>query len=93
MPRAADLQLLGRELRQLAEHSTLTKSDLDIWYERAHKIRNHIVENAELANVVPHQVWHFLSDADIRFREPDYARQQHEAFLEIVKILERGQVP
>lgn len=43
--------------------------------------------------VVPHFVWHFLSDADIRFREPDYARQQLAQLMEIVVVLERGQVP
>lgn len=91
--RAMELQVLGRQLRRLADQPVLAKSDLDGWYELAHQVRQRILADENLARAVPHFVWHFLSDADIRFREPEYARQQLAQLMEIVVVLERGQVP
>lgn len=93
MVRAADLQILGQKLRRLFDRPVENAADLTEWYELAHELRMHISANGELSNAVPHFVWHFLSDADIRFKEPKYDAMQREYMSEIITILERGQVP
>ena len=43
----------------------------------------------ELANVVPETVWHFLSDADIRFKDSRYAIAQLSALASTLARWER----
>lgn len=93
MVHATELQQLGRHLRRLADLPLTNSAELDAWYDEANKLRNVIVANVELSNAIPHFVWHYLSDADIRLKEPEYARRQDEVLFEFAKILERGQRP
>ncbi len=41
---------------------------------------------AENGAEVPHQVWHYLSDADIRAKDADYAKTQIQALREVLGL-------
>jgi hypothetical protein len=45
----------------------------------------------ELSGAVPHLVWHYLADADIRLKDSLYAVDQTRQLMEIVQLLERGE--
>lgn len=42
---------------------------------------------------VPAQVWHYLHDADIRVKEPEYRLAQDDMLTDIIVGLERGEIP
>lgn len=93
MVRAVELQSLGNALEALVNTKVENRSDLEKWYVEAQQVRQQIISNPKLSNVVPHLVWHYLSDADIRFKDQKYAQLQQEEIDRIVLALKRGQVP
>ena len=40
-----------------------------------------LAKSGRYSGKVPHSVWHFLSDADIRAKSPEYAQVQREQLL------------
>jgi len=93
MVRAVELQSLGNALEALVNTKIENRSDLEKWYAGAQQVRQQIFSNPKLSNVVPHFVWHYLSDADIRFKDQKYAQLQREEIDRIILALKRGQVP
>jgi len=93
MARATDLQLLGNRLEALIASEPTDNSGLSQWYLEAHQLREEIIAKPDLSNAVPHAVWHYLSDADIRLKDVRYALLQRKEIDEIVAILKRGQRP
>lgn len=45
------------------------------WYQRAELIKN-VLRSSSYEIGVPHVIWHYLDDADIRVRDPRYAEAQ-----------------
>jgi hypothetical protein len=43
------------------------------------------IKSLGLADGCPHVIWHYLADADIRFKDFDYARQQQAQFVAAIE--------
>lgn len=87
----AKISDLCTEIRSLSEMPIATKSELDEWYTVAIGIQRRIHDDSDLARAVPHFLHHYLSDADIRRRDAEYATAQNRGLNEILTALERGE--
>jgi hypothetical protein len=87
------LQQAGQLLRGLVDSTPNNAEQLPEWYDRAQEFREFLRSNPSLYKVLPHFVHHYLTDADIRSREPEYRVIQQELILPVVVALEEGRVP
>jgi len=69
-------QELIEALRRLAAHEPADLEELRALVDECTALKLYISASSSLANSTPESVWHFLSDADIRFKDPRYARAQ-----------------
>ena len=84
----------GHRLRELADSSPTNVSDLPAWYKRASEFEAVLrADGGALSDSIPHFVWHYLADADIRARDLAYRADQQAAILEIIIALEAGRRP
>jgi hypothetical protein len=81
-----ELSEFCRKLRELAVRPVNTRDQLDEWRAAAQELERSI--SGELADRIPHFVWHYLSDADIRFRDEGYRREQARELEAALKELE-----
>lgn len=79
---------LARDFRTLLEMPVAAKSDLRVWNEMALRIQSAIRGNPEVSNQIPHEIWHFFSDADIRREDPEYGREQCQLAWDFLRRLE-----
>lgn len=86
-------QDLARDLQFLLELPTQTKSELSAWYEEAFAVQRRISSSEALHDVIPHSLWHFFSDADIRAKEPVIRDMQFEQVRRHIAVLETGTIP
>lgn len=93
MVKQSDLVQLGFALRVLAMRKIENKQQLADWENEAWQLRSEIKRNIFLANVLPHQIWHYLDDADIRLKDPRYYKIQQSEILTIIDMLESGRIP
>jgi hypothetical protein len=87
MPTADHLRQAGRLLRALAESSPSERDGSSAWYAQAREFQLFIVQQAV---PVPHFVYHYLSDADIRVRSESYRSMQQAQVLDVIRQLENG---
>jgi len=86
----ADLQQLrdiAAQLRELQRTSPVDLADLADWNASARKFAR------VLSVPLPPQVMHYLHDADIRVKDPEYRASQDEMIAGIISDLESGIVP
>lgn len=69
----------AQRVRDLARQPVRTPEELARWQAAAAQLR--MAVTPVVADQVPHLVWHYLDDADIRFRDDQY-RQNQEQELE-----------
>ncbi|MGY0610627.1 hypothetical protein [Luteimonas sp. A501] len=82
-----ELQKVAAQLRELQRTSPSEKTGLAKWDASARKF-------SETTDVpLPHQVMHYLHDADIRIKDPEYRKYQEEMISKIISDLEVGIVP
>jgi len=62
-------------LRRLLESEPASVEQVSSWYQRAEFIKN-VLRSSSYEIGVPHVIWHYLDDADIRIRDPRYAEAQ-----------------
>lgn len=62
-------------LRMLLESEPTSAEQVSAWYRRAEALKCVLQSSASEMNV-PHVIWHYLDDADIRFRDRVYAEEQ-----------------
>jgi hypothetical protein len=74
-----DRRSLASRLRRLASWEIRDEQDLMLWYEAAQEVNDWL--RAPRSVSVPRELWRWLADADLRFEDPDYARQQ-DGFIE-----------
>jgi hypothetical protein len=68
---------LSAELRALEAMPIGSKIERKQWYEHARSIQKKLrSEYAPIYDSLPHELEHYLVDADIRAKEPGYAQQQ-----------------
>lgn len=68
-------RLVALELDQLLRMEPTAHEDLAAWYRRSQDVRR-LLEEANAHFPVPHEIWHYIDDADIRFKDKRYAELQ-----------------
>ena len=76
-------------LRRLADRAPASRDELRTLQGEFAELAAHISVTPSLANSTPEAVWHFLSDADIRFKDPAYAKAQLVGYLSALAQWER----
>ncbi|WP_191862953.1 MULTISPECIES: hypothetical protein [Stenotrophomonas] len=71
-------------LRILLESEPTTAEQVSAWYKKAEALKR-TLQLSVYEMDVPHLIWHYLDDADIRFRDKSYAQDQ---ILAVEKIME-----
>jgi hypothetical protein len=79
---------VGKRLRELLEHPATDQPSLQRWTDDAMRFSK--CWSPSLCNRLPHELWHWLSDADVRFENPEYARIQNEWVAGVIAWLEAG---
>ena len=85
------LRELAQALRTLEQFQPSSKSDLNKWYEIAEGIKRKLIEPAGLAPQLPHFIWHYFSDADIRMKDLRYAKMQNAKVRLLIDALEKNE--
>ena len=80
-------------LRRLAESTPTNSDQLPEWYNRSREFQAFLKAHPAVCDVMPHFVHHYLADADIRAREPEYRAEQQGQILEIISEFEAGRIP
>jgi len=71
-------------LQAIATREPKTKEELAQVEAESYVLGERIKMTPALHNV-PHDLWHFLSDADIRFKDPRYRKTQLEGMQRWIK--------
>lgn len=80
---------LASELRELYSYNVSSKIDLDLWYQKSNLFQKRLHSiYAHLYDSLPHEIEHYLADADIRFKDPEYALSQNNLIQNIISDLE-----
>ena len=78
-------------LRKLRNTPVESKADLPHWYAQSADVANFITIPA-ISESIPkeswNRLWHYLHDADIRLKDPEYAETQDLMLLDIIRGIE-----
>lgn len=85
------IKRLGDALSTLFDFVPFTEVELRDWYDQAQVIIDAKIRGANIG--VPHFLWHYLSDADIRFKDGDYAEMQNGRMKVLLQHLRNGSMP
>ena len=85
------MSALASGLEHLRSIQVPSQGDLARWYEAARLVGSQITTN--LASEVPSTLWHYLFDADIRFKSKEYAERQDREIRLLIRYLKRGEMP
>jgi hypothetical protein len=72
-------RFVADELEGLPGLPLATAENVDRWYAEAERLHD-ALDQQNQSYPVPHELWHYLSDADIRAKEPGY-RQRQDSFV------------
>ena len=76
-------QFLVTELERLMSLPLGSKAERDAWYVESKRVQQALRER--FANLeYPHDLWHFLADADIRARDPGYRKYQEQMVTDYI---------
>jgi len=89
----AALTALAAKLNELVEGAPSTKRDLVRWYEKAREVEDELIRPEGLAPSLPHFIWHFLADADIRLKDSIYAELQNKRMKLFIQCILKGNIP
>ncbi len=84
----ADVHELAAALRRLAAMPLATVEERKAWERAAYEVR--CAFPAELAARLPEVIWHFLMDADLRWKDHEYAEVQLGQLREALVRLEHA---
>ena len=84
----ADLATL---LKELLARPVRSREDLEAWYQATGAIKEALADPT-LATLISasswSRLWHYLSDADIRYKDPEYAALQNTFLGELIADLQ-----
>lgn len=80
---------LASDLRELSAHAVGSHDDLKGWYAHAQAVQAKLMQDASVSMGMSDFIWHYLSDADIRFKDRGYAQEQEARLFEVIAELER----
>ena len=92
VPAAYGPEALARDLQRLLDLPARTKPELGAWYKEARAVQERIRESKVLHDI-PHSLWHFFSDADVRAKAPEVRDAQFEEVRRHIAVLATGAVP
>ena len=80
-------QFFAAELERLLTLPLQPKEALKSWYEEARNLQEAMRQHPEVE--IPHEIWHFFSDADIRSKpnESEYRAMQERIVREFIAQL------
>lgn len=81
---------LASDLRSLAGRVVRNRDDLKEWYAQAKNVQDKLMGDASVTMGMADFVWHYLSDADIRLKDPCYEQDQNARMAEVIAELESG---
>lgn len=84
---------LATALEELRAFKPTSKADVSRWYGLARKLEARLVMKGGLSPEVPSILWNYLADADIRFKDTEYASLQERQMRLLVQCLKRGEIP
>jgi hypothetical protein len=67
-------------VRKLASQPVRTPEDLAQWQDAAAQLEAAVPPS--VADQVPHRIWHYLADADVRFRDDEFRVAQERELAE-----------
>ena len=76
-------RFLAAELGRLRALPMKSKADADAWRAEAAAVERQLTSRFPDLDF-PHEIWHYLSDADIRAREPDYGVAQEQVVTDYI---------
>ncbi len=86
---STNLHEVVERLHRLAAISPTSTGELKTWYAAAQEFRDWLsTKPAQLIDRVPHFVWHYLDDADIRSKDEVYRRDQERELAAVLARLE-----
>lgn len=92
MSQIQQLREIANQLRELQHTSPTSVADLASWDASARKFTHELHSKHPDVNL-PAQVMHYLHDADIRAKDPEYRLAQDKVLDGIIADLEQGMVP
>ena len=88
------LEQIAQHLRELAARSPSVPQELEAWNSAATDFKKWLsAQPAGILDQVPHFVWHYLDDADIRCNDEIYRRNQEQELAAVLNRLEGGDSP
>jgi hypothetical protein len=81
-----DRRELAYVLRRLAEWRIRDERDLALWYDVARAVNEWLAAPRSVS--VPRELWTWLTDADRRLADPDFARLQNDFIWGYIRKLE-----
>jgi len=77
-------QFLVTELERLLSLPFDSKSQVEAWYAESKRVQRELPERFPDLEY-PHEVWHFLADADIRARDAGYRQYQEKMMTDYIR--------
>ncbi len=84
------IKKLAVKLRRLLEQEQDLSTDIKAWDKAVETFRSELT--TEEINLIPHFVWHYLADADIRAKDKSYKEQQEKEIEIVIKEMESGKL-
>ena len=75
---------LVTELERLLSLPLGSKSELEAWYAESERVQSELTGRYKDLDY-PHEVWHFLADADIRARDAGYRQYQDKIMTDYIR--------
>jgi hypothetical protein len=76
-------RFLASEQERLRALPLSSKSDAEVWRPEAAALERQLTTRFPDLEF-PHEIWHYLSDADIRAREPEYEAMQEQVVTDYI---------
>jgi hypothetical protein len=87
------IKKFAEALTRLVEFVPTSNDELKQWYEESWQFKAEHLKGGEDFLKVPHFLWHYLSDADIRMKSEAYAKMQNHRINLLLEYLKRGVLP
>jgi hypothetical protein len=91
--RAALFQELAVAIEELRAFKPTSKEEVSKWYQLGRHVEAMLAKPDGLSPEVPSILWHYLFDADTRFKSGKYAELQDRQMRLLVRYLRRGEMP
>lgn len=76
-------RFLASELERLRALPLASKADAKVWRAEAAVLEQQLTNRFPDLEF-PHEIWHYLSDADVRAREPEYGAVQEQIVADYI---------